>query len=331
MDLREIHDWIVKPQLRQVSGVVEVNAIGGEEKQFHVLPDPARLLQYGLTLEQLREALLRNNADRGAGYIERAGEQLLVRSPGQLRSRADIERVVVDFHDGAPVRVADVAQVRLGAALRTGAATERGAEVVLGTALMLIGANPREVAQGIAARLRTVQKSLPRGVTVRPVYDRTVLVERTTRTVSINLTEGALLVIAVLFGLLGNLRAAVITALVIPLSLLLAAMGMWRTGTSANLMSLGALDFGLIVDGAVIIVENCLRRLGSAQRTRGRALTYDERCGIVASAAAEVIRPAMFGVFIITVVYVPLLTLTGVEGKLFRPMALTVVFALAAA
>jgi cobalt-zinc-cadmium resistance protein CzcA len=331
VDLRTLQDWVVKPQLRQVPGVVEVNGIGGYEKQYHVLPDPGRLLQFGLSMEQVREALARANANRGAGYIERSGEQLLVRSPGQLATVDDIRQVVVDTRTGTPIRVQDVADVRIGTALRMGAATERGEEVVLGTAMMLIGENSRTVARAVADRLDEIQESVPEGVLVRPVYDRTALIDRTIATVEKNLVEGALLVIVVLFLLLGNIRAALITAAVIPVTMLMTLTGMVQTRTSANLMSLGALDFGLIVDGAVIIVENCLRRFGEAQHRVGRVLKESERHEIAARAAAEVIQPAIFGVFIITVVYIPIFALTGVEGRMFHPMALTVVIALGCA
>lgn len=331
VDLRELHDWVVKPQLRQVEGVVEVNAIGGYEKQFHVLPDPAKLLQYNLTLDEVRAALERNNGNQGAGYIERAGEQYLVRSPGQVGSLEDLRRIVVETRDGTPIHMDDVAEVRVGTALRTGAATERGEEVVLGTAMMLIGQNSRAVSSAVAARVAQVQKSLPEGVVVRAVYDRTTLVDKTVATVEKNLLEGALLVIAVLFILLGNIRAALITAAVIPFSMLITITGMVQTRTSANLMSLGALDFGLIVDGAVIIVENCLKRFGEAQHRLGRLMNRDERFSVAAKATAEVIQPAIFGVFIITVVYVPIFALSGIEGKMFHPMAITVVIALGAA
>jgi cobalt-zinc-cadmium resistance protein CzcA len=331
MDLRELQDWVVKPQLRQVPGVVEVNSLGGYEKQFHVVPDPSRLIEFGITLDDIRVALETNNENRGAGYIERAGDQYLVRAPGQLSSVEDIESVVVTSRAGTPVRVADIAEVKLGSALRTGAASERGAEIVLGTAMMLIGANSRTVASGVDERLKEVQRSLPHGVVVRPVYDRTSLVDRTIRTVQTNLVEGALLVVVVLFALLGNFRAALITAAVIPVVMLMTLTGMVATRTSANLMSLGALDFGLIVDGAVIIVENCLRRFGEAQHRLGRLLHDEERFELAAHAAAEVIRPAIFAILIITVVYVPIFALTGIEGKMFHPMALTVVIALGAA
>ena len=331
MALREVQDWIIKPQLAQVRGVVEINTIGGFDKQYHVTPDPQRLLQFGVTLEQLAEALRRNNNNRGAGYIERNGQQLLVRSPGQLESLADIEQVVVARFGTVPVMVRDVAEVAIGRELRTGAATRDGRETVMGTAMMLVGENSRVVARDVAAKLEQVKQSLPPGVRVEAVYDRTSLVDKTIDTVQKNLLEGALLVIVVLFLLLGNIRAALITAAVIPLSMLATITGMVRTGVSANLMSLGALDFGLIVDGAVIIVENCIRRLSEAQDQSGKLLPLRERLHLVFQSTAEVIRPSLFGVAIITVVYLPIFSLTGVEGKMFHPMAATVVMALLAA
>jgi cobalt-zinc-cadmium resistance protein CzcA len=330
-DLRELHDWVVKPQLRQVPGVVEVNAIGGFDKQFHILPDPHKLLAFGLSFDDLAQAVEANNSNRGAGYIERDGEQFLLRAPGQLANLDEIRNVVVKTIEGTPLRLGEVAEVAIGSGLRTGAATQRGEEVVLGTAMMLIGENSRTVSRAVAARLVEVQASLPTGVKATAVYDRTTLVDRTIKTVEKNLLEGALLVIVVLFALLGNLRAALITAAVIPLTMLLTISGMVRTGTSANLMSMGALDFGLIVDGAVIIVENCLLRFGQLQHQLGRLLTREERFETAARASAEVIQPAIFGVFIITVVYLPIFALTGIEGKMFHPMALTVVMALVGA
>ena len=327
--LREIQDWIIKPQLAQVPGVIEVNTIGGYDKQYHVTPSPQRLLEFGITVDELVSALRANNTNRGAGYIERNGQQLLVRSPGQLATIGDIEQVVIANRDGAPVRVADVAEVAIGKELRTGAATRDGKETVMGTAMMLVGENSRAVAQAVAEKLEAIQPSLPDGVKVEAVYDRTALVDKVIATVEKNLLEGALLVIVVLFLLVGNLRAALITAAVIPLSMLATITGMVRSGVSANLMSLGALDFGLIVDGAVIIVENCIRRLSQAQHQGQLALK--ERLQLVFEATNEVIRPSLFGVAIITVVYLPIFALTGVEGKMFHPMAATVVMALLAA
>ena len=330
-DLRTLQDWVIRPQLRSTPGVTEVNSIGGYERQFHVTPRPERLSAYGLTMGEVIAALESNNANVGAGYVERYGEQYLVRVPGQASGIADLSSVIVTNRGGVPIRIADVADVIIGKELRTGAATQDGHEVVLGTAFMLMGENSRTVARAAAAKLEEAAKALPPGVTATPVYERTDLVDRTIRTVQTNLLEGALLVIVVLFLLLGNLRAAIITAAIIPLSMLLTITGMVQTRVSGNLMSLGALDFGLIVDGAVIIVENCLRRFGETQHRLGRLLTRDERFGLAASATSEVIRPSLFGVLIIALVYVPIFALTGVEGKMFHPMAITVVMALTAA
>lgn len=330
-DLRTIQDWIVKPQLLRVDGVTEINSIGGYKKEYHVTPYPARLLAYDLTLEDIVQALARNNINIGAGYIEHNGEQWLIRSPGQVQDLDDIRNITVARRDGVPVSITEVADVLAGKELRSGAALLNGEEAVLGTAFMLMGENSRAVAEAVAKKLVGVNRSLPPGVTATAVYDRTALVDKTIETVRKNLFEGALLVIAVLFVLLGNLRAALITALVIPLSMLLTVTGMVSNKVSGNLMSLGALDFGLIVDGAVIIVENSLRRLSLAQRERNMLPDLRERLEIVFDATREVIRPAMFGVLIIMVVYLPVFALTGVEGKMFQPMAFTVVFALGCA
>lgn len=330
-DLREVQDWVVRPQLRTVPGVTEVNSVGGYVKQVHVTPRPEKLVGYGLSLGDVARALTQNNGNVGAGYVERRGEQYLIRVPGQVAGLADIEAIVVAMRDGLPIRVRDVAGVLLGQELRTGAATENGREVVLGTVFMLIGENSRAVSRRVAAKLEKVNESLPDGIVAKGVYDRTKLVDRTIETVRKNLLEGALLVIAVLFLLLGNIRAALITAAVIPLAMLLTITGMVGNKVSGNLMSLGALDFGLIVDGAVIIVENCLRRFGEAQHSQGRPLNKSERLDLAGEATIEVIRPALFGVFIITVVYIPIFALTGIEGKMFHPMAFTVVVALIAA
>lgn len=329
--LREIQDWIIKPQLSQVKGVVEVNSIGGHAKQYHVLPDPKKLLYYQVSINDLVAALQSNNANRGAGYIEKNGQQLLVRSPGQLGTPEDIGNVIITEHQNVPIKIHDVADIGIGKELRSGAATQNGEETVLGTAMMLIGENSRTVAKAVSAKLETIQDSLPDGVVATPVYDRTALVDKAIATVTKNLLEGALLVIVVLFLLLGNLRAALITASVIPLSMLMTITGMVRSGVSANLMSLGALDFGLIVDGAVIIVENAVRRLSEAQQQQGRLQTLRERLDTVYEATSEVIRPSLFGIAIITVVYIPIFSLTGVEGKMFHPMAATVVMALLSA
>ncbi|GAA6137544.1 CusA/CzcA family heavy metal efflux RND transporter [Arenicella sp. 4NH20-0111] len=328
--LREIQDWIVKPQLAQVKGVVEVNSIGGYNKQYHVTPDLTKLLYHQVSLEDVVQALQTNNDNRGAGYIERNGQQLLVRSPGQLATLDDIASVIITEKNSVPVMVKDVADIAIGKELRTGAATRDGVETVLGTAMMLIGENSRQVAQDVAAKLDDIQASIPKGVVLEAVYDRTALVDKAIATVTKNLLEGALLVVVVLFLLLGNLRAALITAAVIPLSMLMTITGMVRTGVSANLMSLGALDFGLIVDGAVIIVENAVRRLSEAQHQQGRQ-NLRERLETVFEATSEVIKPSLFGVAIITIVYIPIFSLTGVEGKMFHPMAATVVMALLSA
>lgn len=327
-DLRTIQDWIIKPQLRLVPGVVEVNTIGGYEKQFHVLPDPARLMAFKLGFSDVMTALATNNNNVGAGYIERNGEQYLVRTPGQVANSEEIRNIVIGARDGIPIRIRDVAQVREGKDLRTGAATIDGKETVLGTAMLLIGDNSRTVAQAVAAKLSEIAKSLPEGVVTNAVYDRTRLVEATIATVEKNLVEGAILVIAILFLILGNIRAAIVTACVIPLAMLFTITGMVETRVSANLMSLGAIDFGIIVDGAVIIVENCLRLLAAEQHRRGRLLTAPERFETILAGSREVIKPSLFGTMIIAVVYLPVLTLTGVEGKMFTPMALTVLMAL---
>jgi cobalt-zinc-cadmium resistance protein CzcA len=330
-DLREIQDWIVAPQLRGVRGVTEVNTIGGYLKEYQVAPDLAKLAAHGLSLATLVNAIDRNNANAGAGYIERGGEQFVVRTPGQVKSLDEIRNIVLDVVQGAPIRVRDVASVDMGRELRTGAATENGREVVLGAVFMLIGENSRAVAEAARLKLEQVNRSLPAGVQALPVYDRSVLVNKAIATVRNNLVEGALLVIAILFLFLGNLRAALVTALVIPLTMLLVFTGMVQGGVSANLMSLGALDFGIIVDGAVVIVENCIRRLGLAQAGAGRLLTREERLAEVAAAAAEARRPLLFGQLIIMTVYLPIFALSGIEGRMFHPMAITVVMALVAA
>ena len=330
-DLRTLHDWVVRPQLRTVPGVTEVNSIGGYRKEYVVAPLPERLAGFGMTVEDVIDALENNNANVGAGYVERSGSQYLIRVPGQAEGENDLSGIIVDYRDGVPIRIADVADVEIGSEIRNGAATKDGREVVLGTIYMLVGENARDVSVAVAERLEEVNRSLPGGVVANTVYDRSELVEATVSTVEKNLAEGALLVIVVLFVLLGNFRAALITAAVIPLSFLLMITGMVENNVSGNLMSLGALDFGLIVDGAVIIVENCLRRFGEAQHSLGRLLNRDERFKLAARASAEVIKPSLFGILIITIVYVPIFALEGVEGKTFHPMAITVVMALTAA
>ena len=330
-DLRTLQDWVIRPQMRNTPGVTEVNTLGGYARQIHITPDPSKLVALGFTLQDVVDAVAANNQNMGAGYIERFGQQYLVRVPGQVGGLDEIRNIVLDRRDGLPIRVRDVALVGEGRELRTGAATQNGEEVVLGTVAMLVGANSREVSQAAAAKLREANASLPDGVEATAVYDRTELVDRTIKTVAKNLIEGALLVIVVLFLLLGNIRAALITAAVIPLAMLFTLTGMVRGGVSGNLMSLGALDFGLIVDGAVIIIENCLRRFGELQHRLGRILTLEERTELAATATVEVIRPSLFGLGIIAAVYLPIFALTGIEGKMFHPMAITVVLALTGA
>tara|TARA_B110000977_G_scaffold50619_1_gene68761 strand:- start:1329 stop:4454 length:3126 start_codon:yes stop_codon:yes gene_type:complete len=327
-DLRTVHDWIIRPQLLRVPGVAEINPIGGFKKEILIAPDPTKLLAYSVSYEDLVLAVEENNANRGAGFIEHNGAQWLVRVPGQANDMDEIGSIVVKDFQGVPIHVRDVASVGPGQELRSGAATQNGKEVVMSTVFMLIGENSRDVASAVAAKLREVQASLPAGIVATAVYDRTSLVDKTLATVRTNLIEGALLVIVVLFLFLGNVRAALLTAAVIPIAMLMTVTGMVQSKVSANLMSLGALDFGLIVDGAVIIVENCLRRLSQAGRS---PLKLSERLTIVYDATHEVIRPALFGVFIITAVYIPIFALTGIEGKMFHPMAMTIVIALVSA
>ena len=329
--LRTLQDWVIRPQLLQVPGVTEVNTIGGFEKQFHVTPDPTRLMSFGLTIADVVKALEKNNASVGAGYIEKSGEQYLIRSPGQIADIAGLEQIIVAHREGVPVTIRDVAEVAFGKQLRTGAATRDGEEAVLGTAVMLIGGNSRAVSSAVATKLGQINKSLPQGVTADTVYDRTVLVDKTIATVQKNLLEGAVLVVVVLLLMLGNVRAALLTAMVIPLSMLMLMTSMVESKVSANLMSLGALDFGLIVDGAVIIVENCILRLAEKQHHIGRLLTIEERFHAVYAASREVFTPSLVSVLVVILVNLPLLALTGVEGKMFQPMALTVIMALLAA
>jgi len=335
--LRTVQDWIIRPQLKNVEGVAGIDVIGGYEKQYHVQPNPMTLVGYGLTFADVIEALERNNSARGAGYVEHKGESYTVRIGGRLENPRQVEDVVVGERSGTPIRVRDVATVGVGAELRTGSASENGHEVVVGTALMLVGANSRTVAAAVETKIKEINGderhagSLPPDVRAKTVYNRTKLVNATVGTVERNLSEGAILVVVVLFLMLGSFRAAFVTALAIPLSMLLTVTGMVHWKVSGNLMSLGAIDFGLIVDGAVIIVENCLRHLAGRQHDLGRTLTLAERLETVAASAKEMVRPSVYGQAIIIVVYVPILALTGTEGKMFKPMALTVILALVAA
>ncbi len=329
--LRTLQDWVIRPQLRLVPGVTEINTIGGFEKEFHITPDPARLLAFELTFDDLVEAVRQNNANVGAGYIEKNGEQYLIRAPGQVADIAAIQQIIVAHREGVPVTIADVADVGFGKQLRTGAATLNGEETVLGTAVMLLGGNSRGVAEAVSAKLVEINKTLPAGVIAEPVYNRTVLVDKTIATVQKNLVEGAILVVVVLLVMLGNVRAALLTAMVIPLSMLMLMTGMVQAKVSANLMSLGALDFGLIVDGAVIIVENCILRLAGRQHQLGRLLKLEERFQTVFVATREVFTPSLISVLVVILVNIPILALTGVEGKMFTPMALAVIIALLSA
>ena len=332
MELRSLLDWVIKPQLRTVPGVIEVNSFGGRKKQYEVQVDPEKLLAYDLTLDDVIDALARNNANAGGAYLEEKGEQRLLRGVGLIESQQDIERIVVDARGGRPILVRHVARVGFGSEVRQGAATRDGrGETVMGIAMLLKGANSLEVAHRVESRLAEVGKALPPGVHIRPYYDRSELVERTIGTVTGNLIKGSALVVAVLFLFLLQLRAGLIVSAAIPLSMLAALTGMAWFGVSANLMSLGAIDFGLIVDGAVIIVESCVRRLALRARELGRELSDDERVEVVRDATVEIYRPALFGMLIIMCAYVPILTLSGIEGKMFRPMAVAVLLALAGA
>jgi heavy metal efflux system protein len=329
--LRTVQDWIIRPQLKGVPGVAGVDAIGGYVKQYQVQPDPSKLIALGLSFGDIARAIEANNLSRGATTIEQNGEGYVVRATGRVETADEIADIAVSTRASIPVRIRDIAQVKIGAQTRTGSASEQGNEVVVGTALMLIGANSRTVAAAVDAKIEDIRRTLPPDIAVKTVLNRTELVDATIATVSTNLAEGALLVVAVLFLMLGNFRAAMITALVIPIAMLMTAFGMWQGRISANLMSLGALDFGLLVDGAVIITENSLRRLAARQHAEGRQLTLSERLETVRSAADEMIQPSVYGQGIIILVYVPLLSFSGVEGKMFEPMALTVIIALAAA
>lgn len=332
--LREIQDWQISMQLRTVPGIAGVDSIGGYVKQYHVQPDPMKLVSYGLTFTDIIKALERNNISTGAGYIEHKGEMYIVRAAGRINTLDEIESITVGSRNGVPIYIRDIVApggVRIGRELRTGSASQDGEEVVVGTALMLLGENSRTVAASVDAKLADVQRSLPPDILAKTVLNRTKLVDATVHTIEKNLYEGAILVIVILFLLLGNFRAALICAMAIPLSMLIAAIGMVQNQVTGNLMSLGAIDFGLIVDGAVIIVENCVRRLAEEQHAKGRLLTLQERLHVVFEGSKQVRSATAFGEAIITVVYLPILTLTGVEGKMFTPMAMTVIFALVGA
>jgi cobalt-zinc-cadmium resistance protein CzcA len=329
--LRTVQDWIIRPQLKSVTGVAGIDSIGGYVKQYQVKPYPEKMVAFGLSFEQLILSIEKNNTSIGAGYIENNGEAYVVRADGRLESPEDLQEIVVATRKGVPIYLKDVAEIGIGRELRTGSASQNGQEVVVGTALMLIGSNSRTVAQAVDKKLSEISKTLPNGIHAKPVLNRTKLVDATISTVRKNLAEGAVLVVAVLFVMLGNIRAAVISALVIPISMLLTTIGMVKGGISGNLMSLGALDFGLIVDGSIIITENCLKRLAERQHYLGRNLKLAERLEAVSTASKEMVQPTVFGQTIIIMVYLPMLTFTGVEGKMFEPMALTVILALAAA
>jgi cobalt-zinc-cadmium resistance protein CzcA len=329
MELKLIHDYLIKPRLRSTPGLAEVNVSGGYEKQIVIQPNPDKLKSVGMSFSEIAEAIGENVENAGGSVIQLGGETLTVRAAGRVQTVEEIERLPLKFGSRAtPLRVRDVAEVGIGKAVRTGTATYNGEEALLGAALMLAGENSRLVAKRVDDKLKEIQSKLPAGVTIIPVYDRTVLVDRTIRTVETSLFEGAILVVVVLLVMLGNWRAAIIVALAIPLSLLFAMTGMVQSGVSGNLMSLGAIDFGLIVDGAVVMVENIIRHLAEKQQRLKRRLTATERSHEVLVAAKEVASPMFFGVCIITVVYFPILALAGIEGKMFKPMAITVIFAL---
>ena len=329
MALWQIQEYTVKPLLRGTQGVAEVNRSGGYERELIIQPDPAKLAAAGLSLDALAELVEQNTKNAGGGYVEIGGEQLIVRAPTRVTSAEEIAKLPLKFGAGVrPILLSEVATVAIGSSFRTGASTHEGEEAIIGAAIMLAGENTRLVAQSVRTKLEEIQEKLPAGVTIKTVYDRSELVDRTIHTVEKNLFEGAVLVVVVLFALLGNFRAAFIVALVIPLSMLFAMTGMVRLGLSGNLMSLGAVDFGLIIDGAVVMVENIVRHLGEKQHALGRKLTVQERSREVLHSAKEVANPMFFGVLIITVVYLPILALQGIEGKMFTPMAVVVMLAL---
>jgi cobalt-zinc-cadmium resistance protein CzcA len=329
MELKLVQDFIIKPQLRTVPGLAEVSASGGYTKQIVVAPRPDQLAGTGVTFSDIVKVIQENVENAGGGSVQMGGEQITIRAEGRVQNVEEIGKLPVKFRSGVvPLQIKDLAEISIGSSIRTGSATHNGAEAVLGSALMLAGENSRVVAKRVAKKLDEIRPKLPEGIEITTVYDRTILVDQTIRTVETNLFEGAIFVVVVLFFLLGNWRAALIVSAAIPLSFLLALTGMVQTKISGNLMSLGAVDFGLIIDGAVVMVENIIRRLGLEQHRQGRQLTSIERQQTVLVAAQEVGAPTFFGVLIITIVYIPILSLTGVEGKMFTPMAWTVIFAL---
>src|SRR5438034_5216212 len=332
IELSEIQEYIIKPLLRTVPGIAEINESGGYEKQFVIQPKPDVLADVNMTFSELANLVAQNVQNAGGGIISRGGEQLTIRAVSRVGNTEEIENLPLKFGAGVmPLLVKDVAEVKLGTKFRTGAATLNGHETVIGTTMMLAGENSREVAQRVKTRIAEVQSKLPEGVEIQIQYDRSLLIDRTIDTVKKNLFEGAILVVVILLALLGNWRAAFIVALAIPLSFLFALTSMERFGISGNLMSLGAIDFGLIIDGAVVVVENIVRQMGARQHQLGRALTVEERTHVVMTASRQVGSPMFFGVVIITAVYIPILALTGIEGKMFHPMALAVMLALTGA
>src|SRR5438876_1261273 len=327
--LSEIQEYIIKPLLRTVPGIAEIDESGGYEKQYVIQPKPDALADVNMTFSELADLVAQNVQNAGGGVVSRGTEQLTIRAVSRVSNTEEIENLPLKFGAGVkPLLVKDVAEVKLGTKFRTGAATLNGHETVIGTTMMLAGENSRSVAERVKARFGEIQNKLPDGLELQVQYDRSQLIDRTIRTVRNNLFEGAILVVVILLALLGNWRAAFIVALAIPLAFLFALTGMTRFGISGNLMSLGAIDFGLIIDGAVVIVENVVRQLGLKQHQLGRALTTEEHLHTVLAASKQVGTPMFFGVLIIAIVYVPILALSGVEGKMFHPMALTVMLAL---
>lgn len=329
--LRTIQDWIIKPQLKSIPGIADIDSIGGYVRQYHVTFDPFKMISLGITSLDIINALEKSNLSLGAGYIEFKGETYVVTSDNRVRNFDQIGRIVITSKEGSAIRISDVADIGIGEELRTGNASYNGHETVVGTALMLIGANSRTIATAVHEKLQEISKNLPSDIVITTALNRTKLVNSTIKTIFLNLSEGAFLVILILLLMLHNFRAALVAASVIPLAMLMTAIGMVKFEISGNLMSLGALDFGLIVDGAIIITENCLRRIGARQRTVHRALSQKERQEEILEASKEMIQPTVYGQAIIMIVYIPILAFQGVEGKMFHPMAITVLFALLSA